>query len=241
MRKQIVSIAAVCAALISAPANALFGVGGIVIDPSNLVQNTASAAAAVKNEINTATALIHQIKAAIDIAKSLQSVNGLANLAGLQQELALYQQLKSTSTNMQSVLNESLRLSQSIESRYGASSSSWSEFIATKNASNNAIAKVAASQYQTIDDSLEQIAQRRQNIVNQLEKSEGPTQAMAAVGAGVDTLIGQNQLMISTLKMQGQLQSETQQANEDKHQKTVDAYARRQQQMVDQDAKYRNR
>lgn len=56
-----------------------------------------------------------------------------------------------------------------------------------------------------------------------------------------DTLIGQNQLMISTLKMQGQLQSATQQANEDKHQKTVDAYARRQQQMVDQDAKYRNR
>jgi P-type conjugative transfer protein TrbJ len=65
------------AALVTGPAHAIFGVGDIVIDPTNLIQNTYSAISAVKNEVNTANTYINQVQQLIAMTKSLQSVSGL--------------------------------------------------------------------------------------------------------------------------------------------------------------------
>ncbi|MCU6502329.1 hypothetical protein LPN04_31490 [Rugamonas sp. A1-17] len=235
LTKGALAAALVVGALMATPAYALFGVGDIVIDPSNLVQNTSSALAAVRNEVNTATALIHQIQATINLAKSLKSVKGLSNLAGLQQELATYQQLKGASSQIAGLMDQSLRLSKGLESQYGASGQSWQDFVATRSASNKLASQAMVNQYQAIDDSMAQVAVRRQAIVNQLQNSEGQTAALQAVGAGIDTLIGQNQLLLSTLVAQGKLAQKNQGDDSASRQKGIDAFSARQQRMIDAD------
>jgi conjugal transfer/entry exclusion protein len=202
--KSMVAAVAVGASLLAAPAYALFGVGDIVIDPTNLIQNTSSAISAVKNEINTANAYYNQIQQLLGLAKQLQSVNGLANLAGAQQEMALYQQLANVSNQLLGVLNKSNQLNQTVQAQVGASSMDWKTFLTTKSDINKSRSDALASQYAAVNQNMIDVSQRRQAIVTQLQNSTGETSAMQGVGAGVDVLIGQNQQMLATLRAQGQ-------------------------------------
>lgn len=185
-------------------ANANHAHAFVVFDPTNLVQNSTSAAAAVKNEINTATILIKQIESTIALARSLASVKNLASLTGLEKELALYQDLKQASMQLASIVDESQRLSTSLQSQYGASSLSFKDFSDQKSRSNAATDSAMAAQYRTVTASMSEVAQRRRQIVGQLQNSEGQTAALQAVGAAIDVLIGQNQQVISTMSAEGQ-------------------------------------
>jgi len=199
-RKKIAALTFVIAFVFANPADAI-----IVIDPSNLVQNTATAVAAVRTEISTATILIKQIESTIALAKSLASVKNLASLAGLEKELALYEQLKATSTQLSGALEQSRSLSSGLSSQYGASSLSFQDFLLAKSKSNSTATQALSSQYQTVTDSISEVSKRRTQIVNQLQKSDGQTSAMQAVGAAIDVLIGQNQQLISTIAAEGQM------------------------------------
>lgn len=202
--KGFVVLASFTAAIVTGPAHAIFGVGDIVIDPSNLVQNTSSAIAAVKNEVNTANTYINQVQQLLAMGKSLQSVNGLSNLAGAQQELMLYQQLSNVSTQLLGVLNQSAQLNQTVTAQFGASTLDWQTFLTSKSDINRSRTQALASQYSTVNQNITDVAQRRQAIVDQLQASTGQTSAMQAVGAGIDVLIGQNQQMLAVMQAKGQ-------------------------------------
>lgn len=236
--KPFLATIAFCAAVVSGPAHAIFGIGDIVIDPINLVQNTYSAVAAVKNEVNTAAAYIKQIEQALALAKSLKSVNGLATLAGVQQELALYSQLKNTSTQLASIMDQSLKLSQNVQAQYGASNVDWTSFLTSRSAVDRGRSQVLAAQYATIDQSMVDVAQRRQAIVSQLQDSSGQTSAMQSVGAGIDVLIGQNQLMVSTLSAQGKVAIVKQNTDDASGAASLQALKDHQQQLIDAANKY---
>jgi type IV secretion system protein TrbJ len=201
--KGILGTLSLAAAIVTGPAHALFGVGDIVIDPTNLIQNTSSAISAVKNEVNTAHTYITQVQQLIAMGKSLQSVSGLANLAGVQEEYKLYVQLANVSTQLLGVIDRSKRLTESVQAQVGASNLDWKTFLTTKSDINRSRAMALSQQYQAIDRSMVEVAERRKQIVNQLQASTGQTSAMQSVGAGIDVLIGQNQQMISALQMQG--------------------------------------
>jgi len=176
-----------------------------VWDPWNFVQNNTSAIAAVKTEITSANALVQQIQTTINLAKSLTSVEGLANLAGLQEEAALYGQLKNTNTELYGLMNQSSQLFQNVQAQVGASGMSWENFLNSRSSIEAQQKKVISSQYSTITNSMEKVAARRQTIVNQLQASNGQTSALQAVGAAIDVLIGQNQQLLGLLSTQGQL------------------------------------
>jgi conjugal transfer/entry exclusion protein len=191
------------AAVVTGPAHAIFGVGDIVIDPTNLIQNTYSALSAVKNEVNTANTYINQVQQLIAIGKSLQSMNGLSNLTGAQQELALYTQLSNIGGEMITVMDRSRKLAESLQAQVGASNMDWATFLSTKSDIERARKQSLANQMVTIDKNMADVAKRRSAIVNQLQASSGQTSAMQAVGAGIDVLIGQNQQMIANLQLKG--------------------------------------
>jgi flagellar biosynthesis/type III secretory pathway chaperone len=90
-------------------------------------------------------------------------------------------------------------------------------------------------QYQSIDTQMAQVAARRQTIVNQLQNSDGQTAALQAVGAGIDTLIGQNQTLISTLVAQGRLAQKNQGDDALARKKSSDYITERQQRLIDAD------
>lgn len=199
----IAAAAALTVSLVTAPAYALFGVGGIVLDPSNLVQNTSSAIAAVKNEVNTARQYISMLQQVVNSARSVKSIEGLSNLAQVQKELALYNQLANIGSQMSGTLDRSLKLSQSLQAQYGASNMDWKTFITSRDELRKSRAQAMATQYAATDASMKEVAQRRAAIVEQIQAATGETAAMQSVGAGIDALIGQNQQMLGLLNAQG--------------------------------------
>jgi P-type conjugative transfer protein TrbJ len=199
--KRICSLAVFSATVLSAPAQAQWA----VIDPTNLVQNTASAAAAVRNEVNTYNGLIQQIKSAIHLANSTASLKDLNGLAGVVDELRHFQNLKDTDTELSKSINQSLALSKDVLSLYGSSQYSWTSFLASKNSYEVAKGKALEKQYNILTAFIEDTATRRKNIITQMQMSKGATEATQAVGAGIDVLIGQNQQMLAALAIKTKL------------------------------------
>lgn len=230
-------IASIAAGVFASPAHAIFGAFDIVLDPSNLVQNTASAVAAVKNEVNTANSYITQMQQLVAMGKSLKSVSGLASLAGVEQELALYVQLKSASTQLAAASAQSLELSQRLQAQYGASSMSWQDFLRSRAAIDQGNSKGLAAQYATVTNAIEQISVRRKEIVERLQSAEGQTSAMQSVGAGIDVLIGQNQQLIATLAAEGQSRLVQKNVDAATVQQGMQIISNRQQRIMDADAK----
>lgn len=182
---------------------AFFGVGPtIVLDPTNLVQNTSSAIAAVKTEVSTAATYIQQIKSTMELVKSTMSLDGLSKLAGLQDELNLYRDLKSTGEQLTGAIQGSLQISRNLQANFGASNMSWKTFLESGARADISRAQVMMDQFATINKSIEKVSTRRQDIVEKLSSAQGVTQATQAVGAAVDAVIGQNQQIVSALGMQ---------------------------------------
>lgn len=182
---------------------AFFGGGPmIVLDPTNLVQNTSSAVATVKTEITTAATHIQQIKATMELVKSTMSLDGLSKLTGLQDELNLYRDLKSTSEQLSGAIEGSLQISRNLQANFGASNMSWKTFLESGARADISRAQVMMDQFSAINKSIEKVSTRRQDIVEKLSSAQGVTQATQAVGAAVDAVIGQNQQIVSALGMQ---------------------------------------
>lgn len=183
--------------LTSAGASAQFG--GIVYDPSNWVQNNSSALSNVKNEINTARALIQQTQTAINMAKSIKGVTDMAGLAQMAESLTQYRQLQSVDTRLQQDFQRSAALTDSMTAGYGASSMSWNDYLASRRQLEQQQRETSAQRYSAINASIDQTSRQRQAIVAKLGAVGGQTEAMQTLGASIDVLIGQNQQIISIL------------------------------------------
>lgn len=217
---------------------ALFGVGDIVLDPTNLVQNTSTAISAVKTEVSTASSYIQQIKSTMELVKSTMSLDGLSKLAGLQDELNLYRDLKNTGEQLSSSIQVSQQLSRDMQANFGASNMSWKTFLESGARSDISRAQVMMDQFSTINKSIEKVSTRRQDIVEKLQSAQGPTQATQAVGAAIDTVIGQNQQIVSALGTQIANAAGDKMVQTDKKQAADAYYEAYQQKLRDASTKY---
>lgn len=170
-----------------------------VYDPVNWIQNYSSARAAIANEINTAKSLIQQVNAAKDLARSTKSLTNLSGLAGVDKARHLYGALVELDTRLDSNLEESSRFTQDLRAQYGASNMTWEQFASSRSRLETTAQRASRERYTAISQSMEETSRRRQEIVSQLSQVQGQTQAMQALGASLDVIIGQNQQMLAAM------------------------------------------
>lgn len=180
----------------------------VVVDPTNLIQNTITSIQAVMTEINTAASYAEHVKTTIELAKSTASMDGLGSLAGLSQEYDLYRNLVENGQRMDNLMNQSLQLTKNIQAQFGASDVSWETFMHNRSANEQDQADTLAQQYGYINRSLQDTADRRKQLLNSLQSATGQTSATQAVGAQIDVLIGQQQQMINELSRQKKAESD---------------------------------
>lgn len=197
---------AACLAVSTTSAFAIFGIGDVVIDPTNLIQNTTSAIAAARNEINTANALVHQIRSAVNAAKSVAKMGDLGNLTRIEEASKLYNSLRSTDTAIEGNLGLIQSITQDMVSQYGASGDSWSQFLTSKSTVAVKHREDTRRRYEVVNAQLQDNAQRRQAIAQRLDGVDGQTQALQTLGSALDVIIGQNNQIISALQAKEQSQ-----------------------------------
>lgn len=191
---------ALAVGLLSTAWNASAQFGGVVFDPKNWVQNNSSALAAVKNEINTARALVQQVNSALALARSTASLKNLTSLAGVQDAKRIYTALRDIDTQLSSNLERNQAITQTLISQYGASNQTWEEFSTARSRIADDERRATMDRFRSVNASLEDTAQRRQQIVGQLASVQGQTEALQALGASLDVIIGQNQQIIMSMQ-----------------------------------------
>lgn len=176
-----------------------------VFDPTNWIQNYASAISQVKQEVTAAKTLIQQTQTAIDTAKSIKNLKNMDSLAQVKEGLRLYTNLRDVDMRLERDFQQSAALTESLTSKYGASDMSWNDFLQSKDKIDLQQRDTSAQRFAAINASMDQTARQRQAIVSQLGAVQGQTEAMQTVGAAVDVLIGQNQQLIHMLKVESEV------------------------------------
>lgn len=185
--------------VVTFPANAW----KIVYDPTNYVQNYIAASNGIKTELHTAEMMRQQIQETIHQGNAVRSLAGLSDLSGLQTEYTYYKQLKNVDSQMLQSISKSREMADDLMALYGASNLSWESFLKTRSDNANSRTNALIEQYRITNAEMTSVAQRRQDIVGKLQSATGQTQALQAVGAAIDVLIGQNQQLISVMTTQG--------------------------------------
>lgn len=204
IKKTLIRLAfAVTAAAASASASAQWA----VYDPVNWIQNFSSARSAISNEINTAKTLIQQVNAAKDLARSTVGLKNLSGLTGADQVRQIYGSLIELDSRLDRNLEDNGRVVQDLRAQFGASNMSWEQFATSRKKMETEQQRASRDHYVAVSRSMEETTRRRQEIVSQLSQVQGQTQAMQALGASLDVIIGQNQQIIATM-MANQKQDE---------------------------------
>lgn len=170
-----------------------------VFDPTNYAQNYLSATSSVKQEITTAKSLIQETQTALNMAKSVKGIGNFEDLAQVQQSLQMYKDLQTVDGLLERDFTQSAALTERVTANYGASDMSWNDYIKSSSALQQQQRDSSAQRYRAINASMEQTSRQREAIVSKLGSVGGQTEAMQALGAAIDVLIGQNQQIISIL------------------------------------------
>lgn len=170
-----------------------------VFDPTNFAQNTITAANSIRTEISTATQAIQSVRHTIELVKSTMSVDGLARIAGLEQELGLYRDLVNTNQQLVGAVDQTRNLFQNLQSQFGASNVSWRSFLEGRAQADMGYAQALLNQYEAANRAIESTNRRREQILNRVQTTSGQVGATQMVSAQVDILIGQNQQIMNLL------------------------------------------
>lgn len=189
---------------------AVIGVGAVpmqanaitVWDPSNWAQNVITARNAVMTEANTFSTMVESTRQTAAMIRSVSSINGLASLAGVSEELALFQELASNAMQLYSIMGQAQQLYTELTSQYGASGFTWQSFLA--NRANNTMIRAdnMMTQFQTVNQSLQRVSQRRAMLLQKAQDAgvnESMMQVTQVVSGQLDMIAGQNQQVISMM------------------------------------------
>lgn len=207
MEKSIArGIAAVLAAVLTVmPAHAL-----TFTDFLNLAQNTAGARAGINNEINTARQLLQQIKAAENLAKSVNGLKDVSGLAAIRQTAQLYGALVEIDESLSTTLNQSSTLVNDLRAQYGASNLPFDAFADSLSKSDAARQRTNRERFASVSRSMSDTTRRRQEIVSQLAAVQGQTEAMQTLGVALDVIIGQNQQVMARMQTEDKMKVQEQ-------------------------------
>lgn len=172
----------------------------IVYDPWNHSETLKSAIMSVKNEINTWTSAYQSVRQTIELIKSTATLDGIAKIAGLQDELKMYRDLKATDEQLRDVFNQSRAVYQDLQSQFGAGRVSWKQFMEGKAAVNLYHTSNLMKKIETVNDSMEKLNNRRQEMLDKAQNATGATSAAQALSVQTDAIIEQNNQTIALLK-----------------------------------------
>ena len=158
-------------------------------------------------------------------------MGNMSGLVGANNEMQLYNQLLNIDKQLLGSVNQSHTLSQNVISQYGASNQSWDTFMQQKGKIEGANSGQLLQQYQTMNQEVKDVAKRRQEVVKKLENATGQTQALQAVGAALDILIGQNQQIVSALAAQGNVKISQKNVEEAANLKALKMYQEQQEKL----------
>jgi len=199
--KKLCSAFAIAAAIgVSAtpmPAHAI-----TVWDPTNFVQNLITATNAVLTEANTYSTMIESTKQTQQMMRNVSNLNGLGDIAGVGEELAMYQQLASNAMQLYQVMNQAKSLYTDLQSQYGASGFTWKTFLQTRSNLTAVRSQNIMSQLSTVNQSLQQVSQRRAALLQRAQDAgmnESMMQVTQVVSGQLDMISGQNQQVISMM------------------------------------------
>lgn len=199
MRRRI--IAAICAAMtmgvFAPPASAIFGVGGIVLDPSNLAQNIATAA-------NTLRQINNQIQQLQNEAQML--INQAEDLANLDENAVAH--LQAILERLDELMREADEITYEVETSSERYEEKYPESY--EDLTNEEIVEHAIEQWQLSRGAfgrsiqvqsgiVTSIAQSRETLTTLVEQSQGATGNLAVSQAG-------NQLIALSVEQQMQMQ-----------------------------------
>lgn len=206
----------------------------VVIDPTNLVQNTVTAIESVINEINQVTQISNQIKQIEQLYRS--NAAGL-NISGFSDFIAQANQIRSlvdSAQQLRSTIGNAQQSMVNMQAMYGAGNyRTWLEFgndIARRKAAGDQVAINLMNAAEEADSQIVAASAAHKKIANSLNGVSGVTQATQATGAAVGVLIQQSKSMLSLMsasaKLQGLAESRKT-AEEEAENKAINEYQRR--------------
>lgn len=195
--RKTTAILAFAVSLISLPVHAL-----TVWDPTNFVMNAKSAIAEVGSEISSATTAMQSVRQTIELVRMGTSINGLAKLAGLEEELRLYQDVVRINQQLTGVINDTKGLYQNLNAQFGASNKSWEGFLKGRHTMEAARARYLLDRYEQTTRSMDSLNKRRADLLRKVDSTNSQLEATQAVSGQIDVLISQNQQMMGLLANQ---------------------------------------
>ncbi|WP_194725909.1 hypothetical protein [Noviherbaspirillum malthae] len=172
-----------------------------VFDPTNFVMNAMEAGRTAVSEVSAATTAIQKVRQTIELIRATTSIDGLARMAGLEEELGLYQELVAVDNQLAGAINLSKSMYQDLNAQFGASNFSREAFMQGRSAIDTYRAQAFIDKYESVNRSMAAMNARRSQILAKVEGNASITSATQGLGAQVDMLISQNQQMISMLNM----------------------------------------
>jgi hypothetical protein len=194
-------IALSVAAILSAATLPAYLHAKVVFDPTNFIMNALEAGRVAVSEVSAATTAAQQVRQTIELVRASTSIDGLARLAGLEDELRLYQELVAVNNQLSGAINQSKSMYQDLNAQFGASNFSRDAFLQGRSAIDTYRAQAFIDKYEAVNRSMAAMNARRSEILAKVEGNASITSATQGLGAQVDMLISQNQQMISMLNM----------------------------------------
>lgn len=193
----------VATAIMAISAAAWVPAGAVVVwDPGNFVVNASTATTGLLTEASAAVTAIQNIKQTIELVRQTMSTDGVSRLAGLQDELRLYQELNTVNTGLTRSISSSSDLYQNMAAQYGASNFSWENFVKGRATLQSNQAQSLLDKYDSVTRSIASQNGRREEILRQVQGAESNKAATQALSAQIDILIAQNQQTMSLLATQ---------------------------------------
>lgn len=218
------------AVLLVSASTALYSGGAFAMkvwDPTNYVQNLRAAISAAQTEATQALQYAQDLQQTYEMMKSTaQMVGGVANLAQMTREIRSVHQLMAVNAKLTTSMDAALSLTHNIQAGFGASNYSWDTFLQQRVNNERTRADVYRSQFEQINTSMQNTATQRAAILDKLDSAQGQTAATQALGAKLDVLIGQQQVMMSELQTKKQA-DEYAVRQEQANREAYDAYNRR--------------
>ena len=174
-----------------------------VYDSNQYTQNYIKAQKSIEIAITSAEQLQVMETQASLTHDSVASFSDMDAMTEVSNEIELYNQLKSADLKLLDSVTEAMRLFEDIKAQWGTSNVSFESFCAQLAGSAIQRDKALVSSFRSSTAEIQQVAQRRKQIIDALGTAVGQTQAIQAAGAAVDAIIGQNQQIIALMMAEG--------------------------------------
>ncbi|MGE8451106.1 MAG: hypothetical protein ACN6OP_10905 [Pseudomonadales bacterium] len=193
--------------LLIAGTEAHAGGGGIVFDPTNWVQNTATAISTVKQEAISVQNAARLAQMMIDGRKMVQLRElGISDLAQAEQMVAQIGRLSGADDTLLQALGNKRDFIGDVMGLYGASQSgNFNNFVGNmtqRAALGNANASNLLNKHDALNQAIQTAQGKRMRIASEIGNVPGATQAIQVATAALDTLIEQNQMQSAAVAAQ---------------------------------------